>query len=340
VVYRLLLFRLKGRFLSRSNSELTTMNQRSFRSDMLQLIRSGVVYLIVISYFLQWSAKKEMSKLFRLAAWSFLSVSTLSLAAEVAVEMEGPTKAALALKYVLSAAHKIPASVILTACALSALYLIAHHYREARKPSYEFGFAMGLYECLNGERFYPNDNRAQLVRSLELIYSVFKRAGAKHVCLHLPDAEKKEMKNSVENFFPPITDAGYCITLKRGEGVAGRVWQDKKVRYVPRLRLAWMAFPHAVPFDYEELQHPLASGAKHQFIERRPDFFVFESRSKLDSDYRALLSIPVRPPGADECSAVLNIEFERTDPIGKEDILMASTFGVMLADVLTAQVIA
>src|ERR1700722_358121 len=129
------------------------VTEPSFRSEIWKDIRSGIVYLFVRGYFLQWSWKREMSKYFRLAAWSLLSLSTVSLVGEVIVEMAGPTKIVAWLKYVLALTHKIPASAIILVSICSAGYLILHHYREARKPNYEFGFAMGLYECLNGERF-------------------------------------------------------------------------------------------------------------------------------------------------------------------------------------------
>jgi hypothetical protein len=289
----------------------------------------------VQAYFWFWSWKKDKAKYFKYSALSILSLSTVSLVLEVGFEIAGSQKLARSITRLLCLAdqYKIPATVVLGLCLAAVIYMLVHHYREARKPDYEFNFAVRLCECIESQRILGDAHPQEHVkRALELIYFVFRRAGAKHVCLHT--FEDGELIIRQENVFPPESDPDYFVKLKPGKGVAGRVYSDRRVRYMPRLRLLWSAFPHAVNFDYRPVPETQTGDLRYEFVERRPDYFLFEPKANSGRQFMAFLSVPVRRSHGEACAGVLSIDFDRRDPIDKGDIVMAAVFGMVLADKL------
>jgi hypothetical protein len=298
-----------------------------FRKDTRFLAWRVFGFFCAQAYFWYWSWRKDKTRYFRYAALSVLSLSTILLVLEVALELVGPEKLTPRVSRFLLAAHhhKIPAALVLGICVAALLYMIAYHYHEARKPDYEFNFTMRLYECIDSQRILTGEEAKQKIKkALELIYFVFRESGAKHVCLHT--FENDELIIRPENVFPETTDPEYSLSLRPGQGVAGKVYADSFVRYVPRLKLLWMAFPHAVNFAYRPLDREL--------VEREADYFLFQPNARFSPRFKSVLSVPVRAPGSEKSSAVLSIDFGRNDPIDKWDIAMATVFGMILSDKL------
>lgn len=310
-------------------------DKADFRSEIGSAVRRAIVFLFVQIYFWLWSWKKDKAKYFKYSALAVLSLSTISLALEVGLEMAGTGRLTQWIGQALrqSVRYKIPASVVLGLFLAAVIYMVVDHYREARKPDYEFNFAMRLCECIESQRILNTQDPQQHVkRALELTYSVFRSAGAKHATLHTPEGGDLVIRQ--ENVFPAETHPDYFVKLKPGEGVAGHVYSDQRVRYMPRVRLFWWDFPHAVNFDYSQVPEPRTGELRYEFVERRPDYFLFQPNPQSSRRFEAFLSVPVRLPRNEACAGVLSIDFDRKDPIDKADIVMAAVFGIVLADKL------
>lgn len=300
-----------------------------FRRDLLTDALRGIAFLFVYAYFWLWSLKKDKSKYLKYSALSLVSLSSLSLVTELSAEMAGPQRLEALIRK--ASEHKVPTMLLLGLLVVAVIYLIAYHYHEARKPEYEADFAMRLCECMESSTILgTKDPQKHVKRALELIYFVFRKAGAKHACLHTIEGDTLII--GPENVFPPENDQDYFIKLKLGEGVAGRVLSDGQIRYVPRLKILRWVFPHAVNFDYRPRTEPATGQPRYEFVESKTDYYTFGAGDKLSRRFKSFLCVPVRRSGSEDVHAILSVDFGRHDPIDKVDIVMAAVFGMTLAD--------
>src|SRR5262249_2615692 len=116
---------------------------------------------------------------------------------------------------------------------ISVIYLIIHHVEEAKKPLYESLFTTNLLSFLH--RRSPNtiDKDSRIKTSLEVFYKTFKNFGCLHASIYTAEGDSLIIKSN--HVFPEEKNPSYFQILKFGQGVAGRVFEDTKPRYVPRL---------------------------------------------------------------------------------------------------------
>jgi hypothetical protein len=287
-------------------------------------------YAFVATYFFVWSYKTQIRHSLRFSSLAILSFSTLLLLIEVSLKWAGIQRIheLLINPYFV---HFQKYLFILFVAAV--LYLIWHAFQESKKPDYEYGFVQQLTQFVQ-ERSSGQSNLHDLIpRALELFFQVFGRAKIMHCSLYTFDGEELGIQSSY--VYPETDDADYHITLNKGEGVAGRVCEDKNPRYVPRLyfpffkRWKWVPtiyFPHAVQLKFQE------TADATRLVNVDLDLFSFQSPPSENIKFRSFVSVPVKAVAQENCFGVLNFDFRRHDPLDKSDIAMAVVFGLLLGD--------
>src|ERR1035438_5552446 len=135
--------------------------------DLSESIRSWVSYkLIVRNYFKYWSYKNKIRTLLRYTALAVVSLSTLTLAGEISLELAGHEKLLRLLRRATEprvvgavewlrglwprASVHLPESKtlviagVLVFLAAAVIYLTWHNAEEAWKPGYEYQFASAI----------------------------------------------------------------------------------------------------------------------------------------------------------------------------------------------------
>jgi hypothetical protein len=297
----------------------------------LQLSEFAIAYL----YFYAWSFKTDIRDWLKVTSLAVLSFSTLALLLEVGAEIIGSDWLVAAIETLVP--HGIFRWLFLTLFVLAVIFLVWHHFHEARKPGYEYVFVKRLCTFLEGVEGAEGVTGApSLHQSLEIFHGVLKRAGMAHISVHMPAGELLAIPP--DGVFPSVSDSGFFVTLEPGVGVAGMVYEDCQPRYVPRVFLpfrvgtwSWVPniwFPHAVRFRFR--QSPQA-GWGVELGDEEVDFFGVQ---KPDSGGRPLfnsfLSVPIKSARSANCIGVLNLDFNRIDPLDKADIAMAAVMGLLL----------
>jgi hypothetical protein len=207
-------------------------------------------------------------------------------------------------------------------------YLLLHHYEESKKPGYEYKFVQKLTQFMQGDEGTID---ALIPVALKLFYEAFERASILHCSVYQVDGNL--LKINEEYVYPKTSDPNYFIPLRKGEGVAGLVCEDKKSRYVPRVffpfrkRWRWVPtffFPHAVMFDFNRVGDDL------ELIHRGLDVFVFKGSDSVISPFQSFVSVPLKSASQEQCFGILNFDFLRSDPLDRSDIAMAALFGLIL----------
>jgi hypothetical protein len=216
------------------------------------------------------------------------------------------------------------------------LYLIYHDFHESRKPGYEYKFVQQLSNFMQERQKNVSRIDELVPAALKMFYDVFRRAKIERCTFYTLEGSLLEAKDHY--FVPPTTDARYCYKLTRGVGVAGKVCQDQKARYVPRLfwpvarPRRWASvlfFPHAVIFDFR----PGKNGSAELFHKGLDPFaFTHQTQENSNMTFRSIVSVPVKSVSDMECFGVMNFDFVRYDPLDKSDIAMAMVFGLLLGD--------
>jgi hypothetical protein len=214
------------------------------------------------------------------------------------------------------------------------LYLLWHHYTESRKPGYEFGFLSQLNRFVRQRTDYRNE-QTLIPMALKLFHRVFEGSHIDYCSVYV--FSEGSLLIPDHYVYPRPTDNDYTITLKVGEGVAGRVYTDAMPRYMPRLKypfatsrkfLPTFPFPHAIKFE------PQLVGDGLELVDDDLDFFSFKDGVEKRHGYLSFVSVPLKAVDAKECFGVLNFDFSKIDALDKAGITMASIFGLVLADEL------
>lgn len=294
----------------------------------LGLLRTVVKFTpLFIYFFLYWNFKARIRRVLHIGALSFLSISLVILALEVLLELVGRDLLA-------DLFHGFPNQrpLLLAGFVLSTLVVLAHHQRESRHTRQEYLLAEKLWSFL--ENRDSKDEAAFVAFALRTVKDSFDRHKALHACVWQKQGNEFRIQDC---WTPPEPgDAGYITTLPLGEGIVGLVAADQLARYVPRLhfpfngramrRYAWR-FPHALKFEvvrssagYVDIAKPKVNVNGVMLGGTPPSFLSF-------------IAVPIRATGG-VCLGVLCIDFARTDPLGLQDIKMASVFGVIVGEEL------
>jgi hypothetical protein len=252
---------------------------------------------------------------------------------------------------------------------LAVAFLAWHNLHELRKPEYEYRFVRRLRELLFIGRMSSAFTGPSLIEILEAMYQVFEHRGVAHACIALPHGEEMSIRR--DHVHPPAPGEAFYRPFKVGEGVAGHVYEDGLVRYVPRIyfplgtdrlrfkSVGWelirmMPFPHAISYSREKNAGTDWASRSTRLLEELPDWGCVQMPDPDDACcFRAFLSVPldlrweengsspVKQQGSSSsgeakeerrCLGVLNFDFDRVDPLGKPEIEMALILGLALAD--------
>ena len=123
----------------------------------------------------------------------------------------------------------------------------------------------------------------------------------------------------------PEKYADYFPVLPVGTGIAGRVYQDSCVRYMPICSLLRKPFLHALKFDIRE---------GGNLSEEVPDFSTFRVHKDM-IPFRSLLCVPLLDPDKErKCVGVLAITFTERRTLDRSAIMMAVVLGLALGHAL------
>lgn len=312
------------------------MKRATTRTDSLRRIREKAFYYAVLGgYLWLWSRKTEIrDKYLKRLGLGVLSISPALLVCEYFADIFHRRWLDVVVAW-----SKLPdiSWPVIVLPPLGLLYLIWHHWREARKPSYEYTFVRRLCDFLEGVKGrHAQGFDAALGETLELLFSLFQRAGVKHVAIHL---EKDGLLTiAPKHVYPKEAASAFYVVLKPKEGVAGAVFDDLKPRYVPRVSIPFrkrryvptISFPHALIFAFEEIQ----TGGHRRFELGDDDIDpgIVKEPEDGEMEFQSFLSVPIKLADNSKCYGVLSFDFGVFDPLDRGDIAMAAVFGVLLGE--------
>lgn len=213
------------------------------------------------------------------------------------------------------------------------------HMKEAKQQQrerYALAFRLGrLYEL--EEVFRSKGNPAGVENTLRHIHAMFEPLQIAHVALHrkqngLISIDKNEV-------FPLPHDPDYLIAFEEGKGVAGRVFRDSVIRYVPRIYLPskrrWtrsIFLPHALTLKFEVPEGVLDKEPAISDVDM--ELYALEQPEGGRFLFNSFLSLPVRSPSTGECVAVLSLDFEGCNSMKKGDIALAQQVAYAVGKVI------
>lgn len=330
----------------------------SFLSLIGHTLRFFYYCLAVGPYFRYWSYRAKIRKILRYTTLVAVSLSTLTLAIEISLELTGEGRLLGILAWVkthaVSAVENsrkvwprlfahLPASAylvttgILLILGLSVAYLTWHNVDEARKPGYEYHFARTVHSFLLELRAAHQAKQPIPVSgALEFCHFIFVPFGIRSVSLHLPDSDILRIRR--EHVFPPPGANFSGTRLRLGEGLAGKVFNDPDlhIQYAPRMfypfnrrYLGWL-FPHTLKLRFSRTPVPGSTIVLWEVgdEEINPNSFKFLQDSPIH--YLSLLSVPVVSVTPKQLIGVLNLEFTKTDALDRAGIEMALGFALIL----------
>jgi hypothetical protein len=219
----------------------------------------------------------------------------------------------------------------------SSLALIIYNQKE-RKHAIAENTAIGKIWLLFQNRKKAFEKSELVVFFLkEIVSKAFAKQKIIRVWLWVPDGDNLVIED--DSMFPPVDRSEpYVKTLKKGDGVAGSVFMDGMPRYVPRMRLPFndsllsklsMRFLHSIKFNVNYQGDTGVLDLGEAGISRSHVKLLDDS---IPSSLKSFLSVPVQLFGKQECIGVLCIDFEKSNPLGKDEIKMATVFGTLLAE--------
>ncbi len=287
-------------------------------------------YWIVALFFLAWDQKRKIRNVLRKGSLAVLVLSTILLLAEVFAEYFGAEHIVAALKFF----GQTYGLYVFLPVAVGALILAHHHVEEARRPEYEYAFILRLWEFMESYRKSQNSGTGRPIRDvLEIFHRLYKNAGVAHVSI-FRKGEDEILRIKPEEVYPPEDDRDFYVELRTGEGVAGKVFEDMKARYMPLLFLGRLFFPHAINFEWETETVPGQPRPTFDLKDLDFQLDIFKPSSSRKFPFRSFLSVPLKSSVTGRCNGVLNFDFYRLDPLDKRDVAMAMVIGLILADEL------
>lgn len=318
-----------------------------FRGKIGRQIRVQLKSTVSSLYFWYWSWKSELLHLARFSSLVVLIASASVPLLEMLLEVAGKPWLAAAM----AATEKKWSLRLLFIFAVA--FIAWHNWAEMKKPTYEYTFVKRLREVLHHSRTGPGVSPLPIRQILAIFHSAFSDA-VLHVCIS--HASGGELVIDPYHVFPEENNPDFYERIPIKEGVAGRVYDDHKIRYVPRMffpgweemctvvfakegrsaPLRKMPFPHAVTYTFEDERETYLGTNWNgtRLVEEEPDWgHVQMPTGESEPLFKAFLCVPLKTRG-DVLLGVLNFDFRRIDPLDKSEIEMALVFGLTLADEL------
>jgi len=317
-------------------------------------IENAVESIIAQTYFYYWSWKGEIKQGIRYSSLIILIVSGASPIFEVSLGFSGEDWVA---KGIEATEQSFSWTLLFL---LAAGYTVFHNLEELKKPGHEYRFVKLLRRIMHHSHGAGGISTLSGAEMLNICYQAFKHSGISHVCISSKENNELVVRNG--HVFPEDEwlKEYYALRLKEKEGIAGRVWDDNKIWYVPRLfwptgnrairlplcvsefHLKTMPFPHAVKFkfEYDDEVDLEKDSTGSQLVEEDPEYgcvdmnHPFGKPTGVNLPFRAFLSVPLNTRNAK--MGVLNIDFSRVDSLGKPEIEMALIFACAIAEELEA----
>ncbi len=270
--------------------------------------------------FLRWKETKNLWKLLRGSVFVLLALAFASLL-ELFLHFSGwypPLE-----EWLRGELHNGVQGIIINVVLLLSIFIVAlHHFKESRKPEYESIFVKQMFDFTTGYR----DSSMKLAQALERFHEIFLHSDVDCLAVFMEDGGSLKVK--LGHVYPPKSAAdheAYFPVLPMGGGIAGNVYQDKWVRYMPTCFLGGKPFKHALKFDTR-------TGGK--LSEEVADFARFQVW-KDQIPFKSLVCVPVPDPSTHrDCAGVLSITFKKPRTLDRSDITMAALVGMALGQAL------
>lgn len=300
------------------------VDSESFWAELREFLPAAIYFWVY------WPLKAYGRRLLHIGALAYLSASFMFLAAELWLELWGREEIVVLIR-----SMKTPLRVYaLQAGLLMATVLIFfHHLHELRHRRTEHILGDSLWTLLEG-RGKP-DELGCITFSLPLVYRAFSKFGVRAVSIWQPAADGMHV---AAGWSYPADIGETLISLPSGEGIASAVFKDKRVHYVPRMglpfnsgplvRFSWR-FPHALILTVKWSAHALPEVMANKILRGK----VFLKDTWKTDKCRAFLVVPLSTfPG--QQLGVMSVDFERTDPIGKEQMKTAVSLATVIGEEL------
>ena len=290
--------------------------------DLFDLSFTITVYI----YYLLWGLKASLKGATVILAYGYMFLSALRFSLEGLAEWHGA-------KWCIEKLQGIPATWKwihistgwrLSLFAAAAVFVVISSFEEMKKPKYESSFLEGLLDAMSQQRRGAGD-----WTSLQIFHALFTRRKVAHVSVYR--FEKSTNKLHIVGVYPNNPGQSYYQDLDIGQGVAGRVYNDRMPRYVACLFLLpvlknWFYMPHAVRFQLSEEKR---SGRPSLKLRKgRIDADVVWSDDPKKFSFPFFLSVPILSASGAECVGVLNFDFAKPGHLNLVDITMASVLGI------------
>lgn len=299
---------------------------------------AALVFAPVFWYtFIYWNAKEFSRRLFHVGALSFFSVSIIFFFAEVVLEFGSSSRLLPPNSFLASYISQFLYSskpVMVSCFAIASVIFLVHHQKERKHANTEYRLAENIWTLLES-RGSATTIQGLVASTLPIINNAFERFSVQRVCFWQPDGEQLVVNDDC--IFPDLegADETYLRRLKKETGVAGLVYRDMLLRYVPRLyfpfNTSWlrkisMWFPHALTFEVRKVHGEL------DIVRPNVDLSaVVVSSNGRPRHLRSFVAVPVKSSDG-KCHGVLCVDFNKTDPLERIDIKMAAVLGMLFAE--------
>jgi hypothetical protein len=278
-----------------------------------------------------WPLKEYSRRVLRIGALLVLLISFLLLAFEIVMEISGQHQITTWLHSI-----KTPRLLILsqTGFVLATLIVVGHHLKEIRHKRSEYVLAKTLWSMLEIRGTHSREQFIEI--ALKCVNEAFSEFGAIGVCLWYPHDDGLQVPSNC--VFP--ADAPVMVRfIPFNEGVTGRVFEDRLIRYTPRFafpinggplsRFCW-SLPHALAFETRRRGDELPDVVK-------PKLSI--DAVKIDPGWwkrpvRSFVAVPLKFQN-DLCLGVMTIHFGKTDPLCREELKTAASLAMLIAEELS-----
>lgn len=304
------------------------------RSSAARALLRAIRYLPLFFYFsMYWNRKDSARRAVVTGALWFFSISVVMQFLEVVLELTHKSLAELIPENNLTFK-----AVFLLLFAFATLAFLTHHSHERHHTRTEHSVTRYIWSLLQSrDTSFTRDSFIAFVLS-GIVFRAFVRSGATRVWLW--EEQDGKLRVLPGRVYPDSSDSHFVRELEVDQGIAGLVYSDSIIRYVPRtffplnrpgFGILSMPFPHAVAF-------PSTYAVEAQSFDLGPPQ-VFEDQmilneSTIPRNLRSFVSVPLRVHSTGTSLGVLCIDFSRTDPLGRDELKMAAVFGAIFGEEL------